>query len=82
MSQEPIVGAIVHFVLPPGAAGGGGTGQVRPLIITRIWSVATGHINGKVILDGMNDIGHDDHAYTVPYNEDKTIGTWHWPDRT
>jgi hypothetical protein len=84
MSTTPTVGRTVNFVLPPGAAGGFSVGEIRPLIVTQVW--AENQVNGHVVLDGRNDSGHDDHAYTVPYapvppEGAPTPGTWHWPAR-
>lgn len=84
MSQTPSVGRIVHYVLPMGAAGGRNTGHIRPLIITQVWD--NGMVNGKVILDGQNDLGHEDHAYSTFYSEPQEgsvlqPNTWHWPPR-
>lgn len=84
MTQQPSVGRIVNYVLPIGGAGGRNTGQIRPMIITQVWD--QGMVNGKVILDGRNDDGHDDHAYSTFYNQPghdtaPTPNTWHWPSR-
>ena len=73
------VGRMVHYVLPQGGAGGQHVGEVRPLIVTQVFE---GGVNGQVILDGINDAGHDGHAYTVSQDEHgKLPGTWHWPPR-
>lgn len=55
-------------------------GHVYPLIITRVWSVHTGAINGQVLLDG------NDSLWVTSRTESKTSGayepgTYTWPTR-
>ena len=51
-------------------------GDVYPAIIVRIVGGTT--INLKVMLDGTDTYW----ATSVPYDADKGLRSWHWPDRT
>lgn len=85
-AQQPTIGRIVHYVLPSGPR----KGEVRPAIITRVWSKiederSPGMSNLSVFQDQSDDFG--DHEYrarmagSVYYNESGDPGTWHWPPR-
>ena len=69
-------GRIVNYVLPVGRS----AGQVRPMIVTRVWEGSTG-VNGQLFTDGSND-GPEYAAgvawvTSVSYSEEKLPGTWH-----
>jgi hypothetical protein len=81
MSAPPVsdpcigaVGRIVRYVLPEGRS----EGAVRPAIITNVFPTG---VNLHVFLDGVNDRGQNDHAYTVSHSDGREPGTWHWPER-
>jgi hypothetical protein len=77
-------GRTVYYVLADG--------QVRPLIVTRIYGDANGHVNGVLYFDGTNDATLLPRPHTnpaeepcmylsmVPYNVSKIPNTWHWPE--
>lgn len=68
-------------------------GQVRPLVVVRVRGDELGHIDGTLFFDGSNDARvlpreHADPAGTpcmfltaIRYDESKTTGTWHWPEK-
>ena len=70
-------GRMVHFVLP--------NGEHRPAVIVRVWhvtGVCDGYVNLQVFTDGTND-GQENAAgiawkTSVCYDENKSVGTWHW----
>lgn len=75
-----VIGSILVYLLKEGQ----GKGQQRPLIVTKVNK--NGSPNGKVLLDGANDLGNEfntnleGHAFTVPEDQDGKIpGSWAWP---
>lgn len=81
--QNPSVGRIVRYVLPPQSRR---AGEVRPAVIVRplcaIYDpVNPGMSNLRVLTDGPNDAGDPDWVGSVPYSDEPMPGTWHWPER-
>lgn len=70
-------GRMVHFVLP--------NGEHRPAVIVRVWHVTgacDGYVNLQVFTDGTND-GQENAAgivwkTSICFDENKSVGTWHW----
>jgi hypothetical protein len=53
--------------------------KILPAIIVRTWeetSYENDEINLKVFTDGQNNLWRT----SVPYDENKAPGTWHWPE--
>jgi hypothetical protein len=90
--RKPVIGQIVHFVMP--------NGDHRPAIIMQIWGPAC--VNLQVITDGPNDAGYketekealrnfslnpDDvkhgHVWATSemFSADPKPGTWHWIEK-
>lgn len=71
--MQPTIGRIVHFVTRDG--------KIRPMIIVQVWSPET--VNGVVFYDGTND-GYNPAPQwetSVPYSENETAFSWHWPPK-
>lgn len=77
------VGRTVHIVMSDG--------EPRPMIVTAVFAE---HVNGTVFLDGSNDsknvpeeITVEDpsftlgRAFSISQDEERKVGTWHWPPR-
>jgi hypothetical protein len=86
--RVPVVGDHVLYVLPQESACRY-PGHIRPAVIVRTWGEsAKVAVQLQVFTDGTNDY---DHGHTgasgimwkasVPYSEDATPGTWHWPTK-
>ena len=73
--RPPQVGDIVLYVAPDGS--------VRPAIV--IVPQNAGRASMSIFTDGDRDhrwtFAHPRWEPTVPYNESRLIGTWHWPAR-
>lgn len=54
-------------------------------VIVRAWDKMTGLANLQLLPDGSNHVnseaGRTQWVTSVPYSEDKTPGTWHFPPR-
>ena len=81
--DTPTVGRIVRYVLPEGT---GNAGCERPAIITGIDGDA---VNLSVFYDkfedgageSLNDQQMVGRAWSCQFDEAKSPGTWHWPER-
>jgi hypothetical protein len=73
----PTVGRAVHYV-SYGTPGGEYTSQCRAAIVT---SVDTPGEEDTVALAVLNPSGLF-FDQSIPHDEDKAGGTWHWPERT
>jgi hypothetical protein len=76
-------GRIVMYVLSPlhQLYNIGNNTSPLPAIIVNAWEgneiyQGEGKVNLKVFTDGPTD----EWATSVPYSEEKTPGTWHWPE--
>lgn len=81
MKPNPTIGRIVLYVLNDGISGG----QVRPAIITRVWTDLDhasnpGMVNLHVFTDGNNDAGQANFAGSVCYSADGSRNTWSYPE--
>lgn len=73
--SAPLIGQVVHYVLPAGPS----MGEHRPAVVVREWSEDT--VNLQVFIDGSND----GYPYTRPCvwvtnvrrSETGESGTWH-----
>lgn len=83
------VGRIVNYVLPEHMSKRN-VGEVRPAIVVKVWSEGAEVSEGgnavqlQVFIDGSNDTPGGENcrwATSVCYSEQKTPGTWHWPER-
>lgn len=55
-------------------------GDIVPAKIVRVWSEATGCMNGQATLDGFDSLWLlSRNLDTAGEHEPKTHGTWHWP---
>ncbi len=52
------------------------SGEHCAMVITQVWNT-DGLINGKVVLDGLDDYW----ATSRRYSEQKEPGTWHWIEK-
>lgn len=89
MAQIPTIGRTLLVVMKDGTD--------RPLIVTAIFpqeDPTAPLLNGHVLLDGQND--RDNNPFETPEGDDaplvvwatslkrddnKQVGTWHWPER-
>jgi len=88
MTQQPTEGAIVLYVLNEGPA----AGEIRPAIIVRCFrnqdGVPVPAVQLQVFTDTDNTGRYNDQLpqvmwkSSVDYSEEKTRGTWHWPEAT
>lgn len=74
VAMKPSVGRIVHYV-SRGSADGIFQPECRAAIITDI-----SENNGRVALCVLNPQGVF-FDWDLHHNEDKSPGTWHWPER-
>jgi hypothetical protein len=78
------VGRVVMYVPTDGdkqSIRGNASTSPLPAIIANAWEEnpyyqEQGQVNLKVFTDGSNDYW----ATSIPYDESKTPGTWHWPE--
>ena len=79
--QKPSVGRIVMFVPKEDDVHAKHNGaEILPAVVVRTWehtSYENDEINLKVFTDGLNDVWRT----SVPYDSEKSPGTWHWPER-
>ncbi len=83
--RTPTIGRIVRYVLP---ANSGFPGDERPAMVTGVFG-DQGFCNLTVFYNQKKDVAGldlDDHAmqgraWSCAYDEDKSRGTWHWPER-
>lgn len=83
MAEQKIsVGRIVTYVLPDGK----NKGERRPAIVVRVWSETT--VNLQVFTDGDGNPENNDGLPSVLWQtsrqhdeENRSPGTWHWPER-
>jgi hypothetical protein len=79
-SPKPVsIGRIVIYVPAAGESESHNGAQKVPAVVVRTWeetSYEDDEINLKVLCDGP----HDTWRTSVPYNEDKLPGSWHWPE--
>lgn len=89
--QIPSPGRIVHYVLPDGNY----PGEHRPAIIVKVWNDKDGNpqpdslVNLQVFTDSVNDFitahpgGSGIMWRTSVHNDEdeKALGTFHWPER-
>ena len=78
--QKPSVGLIVMYVPEVNHVEANNGAKVVPAIITRTLSnekFENDEINLKVFSDGPVDTWRKH----IPYSEDKTPCSWHWPER-
>ena len=70
------IGRTVHYVLDKGP----NAGDHRPAVIVRVWTDTL--VNLQVITDDENDkLNPTEWRTSVPLDESKKNGTWHWPER-
>lgn len=77
--MSPSIGRIVHYV-SYGTPNGEYTSQCRAAIITEVQH--SGNLEGPLVvsLAVMNPTGMFFNS-GIPYDKNKTGGTWHWPER-
>lgn len=80
--QKVTLGRIVHFVIGKDSWG---EPLSRPAMVVQVWQDGT--VNLQVFTDGQNDVRRGTNGEgmlwkgSVDHNEEKTVGTWHWPPR-
>lgn len=80
-SQKTVsVGRVVLFVPKRGDIEfSDANSMVIPAIVTKVWSELT-YKESEVNLRIFPDNPHTTWRTFVPYDENKTPGTWHWPE--
>jgi hypothetical protein len=74
------IGRIVWYVLENSSA-------IRPAIVVHVWDSSMGLVNVQVFPDSDRDGTTNDRLTvplwrtSVPYDENKRVGSWHWPER-
>lgn len=75
INPKPTVGRIVHYRLKEGKS----KGEIRPAIITRLWTDDC--VQLTVFVDGSND-GYDSLTiWETSVNRGDEVGYWNWPAR-